>query len=120
MHVRGKMLKQESKALVNGRCLDDMVIFQHQGHRLSQGQKLIEQRGQESLQRWLRSLQTLEKGRADVRGKTLQSGSQIGPETRGIVVLVVKREPRDLASTFTRPGREQRRLAKARPSREQR
>jgi hypothetical protein len=73
--VRRKMLKQEKKALVNRRGLDYMVIFQHQGDLLSQSQKLIEQRGQESLQGWVRSLQTLEKSRPDVRVKALQCGS---------------------------------------------
>jgi hypothetical protein len=98
------MLKQERKGLVNGRCLDHMVIFQHQGYLFSESQKLIEQRGQESLQRGMRSVQTLEKGRPDVRVKAVQSGSQIGPEMKGIVVSFIYSQPRDTRGVRTLVG----------------
>src|SRR5438132_1994867 len=104
MHLRGKVLKQERKGLVNGRCMDHIVIFQWQGHLLSHGQKVIEQRGQESVQGWMRSLQTLEKGCADLRVKALQSGSQIGPETQGIVVGLIYNQPGNARGVRTLVG----------------
>jgi len=123
-HLGRQSLEQERHARLDLRALGEVVVVEQQVHVVGQHAELVEDVGQDGLDR----LVGAEEGEAGCTGTgcgALQSGEHVGPERRRLAVGLVERHPGEPPVRAVRralpgqPGGEQRRLAEARRSRDE-
>jgi len=119
-----KVLQQERDPALDVRGIDLVVVVEHKHDVPRHRVELVEQRGQDRLDRWwLGLLKEGERTRADSWDHGLQRGDQVGPERGGLDVARIEREPRRGPFTGRRgcqPFGQQRRLAEAGRGRDER
>src|SRR5260370_20743621 len=97
MHLGRQMLHELGQGTMDGWRLDHMVVIEHEREVLSRpSHEVVGEQRQHGL--WFRRLweaEQSERTSAKVGVKRLQGGNEIREETRGLIVLRLKREPGD-------------------------
>src|SRR5581483_1858846 len=110
----------QRKRGIDPACKDQMKVIENQSSILSKRGQFIDERGQGTCQkRRVWRVQHHERRLAycgQARSAMPECSYHIAPEARQVVVLLIKREPGNLADTLASPGGEQRRFAKTRSS----
>ena len=92
----GQVLEQERNAGVHVVALDQVVVLEHEHESLVERGELVDQRGQHDLDRiGPADAERGERRRADSGRDAAQRLDHIRPETDGVVVGAVDREPRE-------------------------
>ena len=93
VHVRRKVLDQEGHRLVDLRRFDDVVVVEHQHQVTADGLQVVEQRGDDGIDRRLRGVEAALGRGSGVRVDGPQCRHDVGPEQRRVVVTAIEREP---------------------------
>ena len=89
-----QVLEQEAQALVDLRLRDEVVVVEHEDVLLlGAHQRVDEHRERSVADRRAGSRDRRLEGRGHVHARLSQSRRDVGPEARGIVVVLVQREP---------------------------
>ena len=108
------MLHQIRQGLVNGRSLDNVIVIQNERDVLSlPTNEVVGEHAQhrQKVRRLWRGEQS-ERGSAKVWVKRLQGSNEIGKESGGLIVLLLKREPGHRRSALGHPLGQQGRFPK--------
>ena len=117
--LRRQVLQEERHRRVDLDGLDEVVVVEHQDQVLRRRLEVVDQRGHDDVQRHAGRLQECCRLGAQVGRGGLQGGDDVGPEPHGFVVPRVEGEPRG-GGSVGEPFGDQRRLAEARRSGDQR
>ena len=108
-----QMLEQEHNRLMHRLGVDQVVVVQHQHQLTRNGGKLVDQRGHHRLERARRRrAKQRTEPLADPFPHAPQSGGDMAPKPRRVVISGVQRQPSHRPGTAPRPVSQQRRLAK--------
>ena len=115
VQLRRQVLQQEGHPVLDLARLDEVVVVEQQHHLVRQGVEVVEQRGEDHLdRRRLGRLQERERIVTDAGPGRPERRDHVRPEHCGIVVALVEREPRHgiaISRSRGQPFGQQRRLA---------
>jgi hypothetical protein len=100
---------------VDCRCLDQVVVVQHQHDLVGQGGQLVDQGGHHRIEGGGPQATPQQRGDllGDARADPVERGGGVPPEPRWVVVAGVQRQPGDRPSAAPGPVRQQDGLAEA-------
>ena len=88
------MVDKKGDSVVDGLSVDDMVVVEHQHEIVGNGADLIQQSPEQHFDRW--RLSRAQQGQCALAHPgmyLLQRGDEVGPEERGVIVALIKRDP---------------------------
>ena len=91
--MRRETVNEEGHSLVDLAVVYDVEVIQHERQVVGNGAELVEQRADHEFDRRLRRIDESQSTGAHGRRNRLYCGDHICPESRWIVVALVKREP---------------------------
>ena len=94
MQAWRQMVEDKRQRLVDRRCVNHVVVVEHQSYVCCPRADHIEEHGQDRLdRRWLRRLEQHERGGANTWIQGIERSDNITPEADGVIFTRVQRDP---------------------------